>query len=443
MNPQRIPLQYDTFKKTVENITLLEKTGTLEVVNRANSRSYFFYIKKGEIIYIEEHPVRLENRIGDYLLKQGLINEEQLRQALGKQKTNKYEFLGDLLLKEGFISPKELLQSLTHQIENVLFLISLITDGFFTFAEGDTPERMPQIPYTITLSNLLMIFLKSSEIIVKMPFLKETLNLGFQVDKAAVNINKLNPMEQWIVDALRRGATVFAILDQAKNTNYITLMSVIYSLYDRNIIRDPEPQDSPGKQPPPPGPLHPGKESSFPKTFPADTPPPPKPPKEEKKRLPSEPIEFVYRSEPQPYPSKPKQQPQPSSQKNPAEKSSARPAARQPLRPAKKKKTYRPMSYALADILSFLAVLVLLILYLGMLRPLFKTPVAEHFHLMTPETLEEVKIQRTLNMGKTLTPEELLKRKDFWQNSFYSKKGETFSSGPDGIPDTPDDFRVM
>ncbi|HPE28974.1 MAG TPA: DUF4388 domain-containing protein [Candidatus Mcinerneyibacteriales bacterium] len=459
MTERPIVLDYASFKKSVENISLLEKTGTLDIRDKKTGQSYYFYIKNGEIIYIEEHPVCLENRIGDTLLRQGLITDAQLQQALEKQKKNTYEFLGDLLLKEGFISPRELLSSLTQQIENVLFSISLIRDGEFVFREDETPDRMPQIPYTITLSSLLLIFLNSSEILVKMPFLKDGLDMVLPVDSVAVNINSLNPTEQAVVDGFRKGHSLKDLLESAKETNHITLMTIIASLYDRNILR------APGEPPPPVRePLKPSEPVKQ-----TEEQPPAKPPETKKEddksppmqpepvsepRYNQEPIEFVYKPEPAPPVPRPSAPPRdshtprpapqrPTYQKPAPEKSKPRPRpVRPPVKPVSQKTASHPGTYALVEILSFISVLCLLILYLALLKPLFQTPVTEHLSILTSQAMEEIKKERTLQMGEIYSREELLDRLDGWQNPFYVRGEDIYSSGADEIPDTPDDFRV-
>ena len=451
-------LDYSSFKKAVENISLLEKTGTLDIRDKKTGQSYYFYIKNGEIIYIEEHPVCLENRIGDTLLRQGLITEAQLQQALEKQKKNTYEFLGDLLLKEGYISPRELLASLTYQIENVLFSISLIRDGEFVFREGETPDRMPQIPYTITLSNLLLIFLNSSEILVKMPFLIEGLDISLKIDSVAVNIHQLNPMEQSVIDDFRKGRSIKEILENAEETNHITMLSVIADLYDRNILRPPgeniksqrqkapsaAPEEAPKKEPP----VKPSEKK----------PEPEKPSLKEKTpvsrpRYTEEPIQFVYKPEPQQTPAAPAPSPQREILHRPAPRkrtpappqkriSPPRPAVSPSARPSRPLQPPRPGTYALVEALSFVSVLFLLILYLALLKPLFKTPVTDHLSIMNPEAFREIKKERTLQMGAVYTRDELLNRRDGWHNPFSARGEDIYSSGADGIPDTPDDFRV-
>ncbi|MBN2726261.1 DUF4388 domain-containing protein [Candidatus Mcinerneyibacteriota bacterium] len=451
-------LDYSSFKKAVENISLLEKTGTLDIRDKKTEQSYYFYIKNGEIIYIEEHPVCLENRIGDTLLRQGLITETQLQQALEKQKKNTYEFLGDLLLKEGYISPRELLASLTYQIENVLFSISLIRDGEFVFREGETPDRMPQIPYTITLSNLLLIFLNSSEILVKMPFLIEGLDISLRIDSVAVNIHQLNPMEQSVIDDFRKGRSIKDILENAGETNHITMLSVIADLYDRNILRPPgESMKSQSKTAPSAAPEEAPKKET-PVTPPEKKPEPEKPAPQEKTpasrpRYTEEPIQFVYKPEPQQTPVAPAPPPQREipHRQTPRKRTPAppqkripppRPAVSSSARPPRPLQPPRPGTYALVEALSFISVLFLLILYLALLKPLFKTPVTDHLSIMNPEAFREIKKERTLQMGTVYTRDELLNRRDGWHNPFSARGEDIYSSGADGIPDTPDDFRV-
>lgn len=59
---------------------------------------------------------RKEEQLGEILIKRGLINAEQLKDALDEQRRTK-EFLGSILLKKKHIEEKNLLEALSYQFD--------------------------------------------------------------------------------------------------------------------------------------------------------------------------------------------------------------------------------------------------------------------------------------------------------------------------------------
>ncbi|HNR65584.1 MAG TPA: type II secretion system protein GspE, partial [Atribacterota bacterium] len=56
-------------------------------------------------------------RLGEILIKQGVIKPEQLKKALDAQKTDSKKKIGDILISQGIISQKQLNQALQHVFE--------------------------------------------------------------------------------------------------------------------------------------------------------------------------------------------------------------------------------------------------------------------------------------------------------------------------------------
>ncbi|PUZ91765.1 MSHA biogenesis protein MshE, partial [Vibrio vulnificus] len=60
--------------------------------------------------------VRLRKRLGDLLVEEGIINEAQLDQALGAQRSGGRK-LGDTLIDLGFLSEQQMLAFLSQQLD--------------------------------------------------------------------------------------------------------------------------------------------------------------------------------------------------------------------------------------------------------------------------------------------------------------------------------------
>ena len=82
---------------------------------------------------------RTEEKLGEILLRQGIISEEQLRQALEAQKAEK-GLLGEILTKQGYVDEYEIAQAISSQYG--FPFISLDNYDFNTEAVRLVPENI-------------------------------------------------------------------------------------------------------------------------------------------------------------------------------------------------------------------------------------------------------------------------------------------------------------
>jgi type IV pilus assembly protein PilB len=82
--------------------------------------------------------VKKDKRLGDILVRKGLISAGELKEAIGEQAKSK-EFLGAVLLRLNLIRPDELLQALSEQFD--MPVVSLKNRYFeWDFVKGFSPE---------------------------------------------------------------------------------------------------------------------------------------------------------------------------------------------------------------------------------------------------------------------------------------------------------------
>ena len=94
-------------------LSLGMKTGCLSVTHRSNFA--YVYFDRGRISFAS--IVNRRDRLGDILVKNGLITQSQLDEAVQGQATQRDTRLGEILVERQFIAREELHRYIRLQIE--------------------------------------------------------------------------------------------------------------------------------------------------------------------------------------------------------------------------------------------------------------------------------------------------------------------------------------
>jgi tetratricopeptide (TPR) repeat protein len=113
-----------------------KKTGCLSVSDRSNFGYVFF--DQGLITYAS--IVNRRDRLGDILVKNGLISTDQLREAIERQAHQRDKRLGELLVDMGALSRADLERYMRVQIEEAVYYLFTWTSGTFSFESDVRPE---------------------------------------------------------------------------------------------------------------------------------------------------------------------------------------------------------------------------------------------------------------------------------------------------------------
>lgn len=113
-----------------------KKTGCLSVSDR-NNFGYIFF-EQGNITYAS--IVNRRDRLGDILVKSGLVTPEQLQAAIEVQGHRRDKRLGELLVEMGAISRPSLEQYMRVQIEEAVYYLFTWSSGTFSFESDVRPE---------------------------------------------------------------------------------------------------------------------------------------------------------------------------------------------------------------------------------------------------------------------------------------------------------------
>lgn len=114
-----------------------QKTGCLSVAHRSNFGSVYF--DRGRICYAG--IVNRRDRLGDILVKSGLVEREALEQAIAAQDRHPEQRLGEILVGRGVLSREELHRQVRTQIEEAVYHLFTWNEGTFSFEPDIRPEE--------------------------------------------------------------------------------------------------------------------------------------------------------------------------------------------------------------------------------------------------------------------------------------------------------------
>jgi hypothetical protein len=125
-------------------------TGTLTV--RSSGVEKRIHFKNGQIIFASS--TEGNDRLGEMLVKAGLLSRENLEAALKLfHKNAGLKKFGAILVENGFVSPKNLFAGLKTQVKDIIYSLFLWDDAEYRFGEGLPPDVIQlqiNIPELIT-----------------------------------------------------------------------------------------------------------------------------------------------------------------------------------------------------------------------------------------------------------------------------------------------------
>jgi hypothetical protein len=118
-------------------IGLQRKTGLLTLKHDKENVTVTF--ESGQVVMADSAAKRLEDRLGNVLVKQGKLTKEKLDEALQTQKAT-LQRLGHILTTGNYITPKDLKDALQVQVSQIVFRVFRWRDGEYHFAPTDNVD---------------------------------------------------------------------------------------------------------------------------------------------------------------------------------------------------------------------------------------------------------------------------------------------------------------
>lgn len=189
-----------------------KRTGCLSVSHR-NSFGYI-YFDQGRISYAS--IVNRRDRLGDILVKSGLVTQEQLDAAIEAQAKQPDRKLGELLVAEGAISRDALQQQMRVQIEEAVYYLFTWSVGTFNFEADIRPE---ETDFLVSI-NPDALLLEGARRVDEWSLIEKKIpsfDIIFELDRAKLEAGgeqlQLTPEQQAVIPLLDGARDVAAIID--------------------------------------------------------------------------------------------------------------------------------------------------------------------------------------------------------------------------------------
>jgi len=162
-------------------IGLQRKTGVLTLRGKDDTVTVTFL--DGKVVAADSLNKRLENRLGNVLVKIGTLTQDQLNKALEIQKET-LQRLGFILIHYKIISQEALRSALQQQILNIIYRLFRWKDGEYHFSQETTIEYDQENVIPITAESILM---EGARMIDEWPIIEKRIrNYGMVFRKKAI-----------------------------------------------------------------------------------------------------------------------------------------------------------------------------------------------------------------------------------------------------------------
>ncbi|MEX0907013.1 MAG: DUF4388 domain-containing protein [Gemmatimonadota bacterium] len=198
-------------------LALGQKSGCLAVAD--GSRFGQIYFDKGRINYAR--VVNRRDRLGDILVRDGVLGQEQLEDVLKRQSREPDRRVGELLVANEYISRDDLTRYIRLQIEEAIYHLFTWSRGNFFFEVDARPDEA-DVVVSINPESLLLEAARRidewGEVEKKIP----SLDLLFDLERERVASSgvSLTPEQQRVVPLLDGTRTVQEIVDATGLTEF-------------------------------------------------------------------------------------------------------------------------------------------------------------------------------------------------------------------------------
>jgi hypothetical protein len=165
---------------------LQRKTGVLSVEGDDDTITISFL--GGSVVAAESAAHRLDNRLGNLLLRAGYVSQEQLDHVLAVQRETRQR-MGFLLVREGLVEPTELREALRLQISRIVYSAFRWPDGNFHFTQEGTVDYDADHMAPVSTDTVLM---EAAQIVDEWPLVEKKVGDPATVYRRAPGVEGLN-----------------------------------------------------------------------------------------------------------------------------------------------------------------------------------------------------------------------------------------------------------
>jgi len=206
-------------------ISIGRKTGTLHLGRRSIQKRIVF--KEGVVYTSWSNDPR--ESLGQFLIRDGLVTEEQLFKALLLQE-QEGRFLGAILVTEQILAEDELRQALRTKAVESIYDLFLWPEGQFEFKEGEFPELIHlEVPVTAVILEGVRRVDEWKRIRKIFP----SASITFRV--ADPGYKPRDPAERRALELVTSGKTLAEVSLELRRSEF-DAASLLFDLHGRNVV---------------------------------------------------------------------------------------------------------------------------------------------------------------------------------------------------------------
>ncbi|HEX9724005.1 MAG TPA: DUF4388 domain-containing protein [Vicinamibacteria bacterium] len=134
-------------------IGMQRKTGMLTLEN--DRETVIVVFETGKVVHADSTVRRLDDLLGNVLVRQGKLKKGDLEAVLARQKVS-MQRLGYILTNQGYIASQDLKEALSEQVQQIVFRIFRWKDGHYNFDPSNEVDYDRQNVIPVTADHILM-----------------------------------------------------------------------------------------------------------------------------------------------------------------------------------------------------------------------------------------------------------------------------------------------
>lgn len=235
-------------------IGLQRKTGVLTLKSPKETVTVVF--ENGMVVSADSSQKRLEDRLGNVLVKQGKLGKERLDDVLQTQRAT-LQRLGHILISSSAITAKDLKEALSVQVSQIVFKVFRWRDGEYHFAPSDAVDYDREHTTPMSADFILM---EGIRMVDEWPIIEKkipSMDIVFRtaVESSAIEVKaegddhaapdakkgaasskiRLSPEEERILRRVDGIRTVQGVIDSTGLSDF-EVCRVLFDFLNRNII---------------------------------------------------------------------------------------------------------------------------------------------------------------------------------------------------------------
>jgi tetratricopeptide (TPR) repeat protein len=213
-------------------LSMGKKTGCLSVTHRSSFGNIYF--DRGRICYAS--IVNRRDRVGDVLVKSGVITQANLDAAVALQARRRDRRLGELLVDMGALKIEQLHDAIEVQIQEAVYYLFTWNQGTFNFEADVAPD---QLDHTVSI-NPESLLLEGARRVDEWSLIEKkipTFDLIFEVDRPHASVSDVQlTNEQRVVLELVDGARDVQAIVEASGLVEFEVGKALYGLLTTGFI---------------------------------------------------------------------------------------------------------------------------------------------------------------------------------------------------------------